>query len=171
MICDLRPLSSLSTLQELRLQRNQVYRLNSLRELSKLHVLALSNNFIHEISPLLDLPKLKRLSLASNCIVFDDESLEEKLERMRRSGVFITEGTQRQRIVEAEQLFESLSGRPSSNKILGQFLRDKNKYDRLIDLAEDSEVADPLKKVAYKNWENLLRRGKLDETTFLLPGD
>jgi len=171
MICDLRPLSSLSTLKELRLQRNQVYRLNSLRELSKLHVLALSNNFIHEISPLLDLPKLKRLSLASNCIVFDDESLEEKLERMRRSGVFITEGTQRPRIVEAEQLFESLSGRPSSNKILGQFLRDKNKYDRLIDLAEDSQVADPLKKVAYKNWENLLRRGKLDETTFLLPGD
>jgi hypothetical protein len=90
---------------------------------------------------------------------------------MRRSGVFITEGTQRPRIVEAEQLFESLAGRPSSNKILGQFLRDKNKYDRLIDLAEDSQVADPLKQVAYKNWENLLRRGKLDETTFLLPGD
>jgi internalin A len=171
MICDLRPLSSLPSLQELRLQRNQVYRLNSLRELYKLRVLSLSNNFIHEPAPILDLPKLKRLSLSSNCIAFDDEILDEKLTSIRRSGVFVSEGKQRQRIIEAEQLFESLSGRPSSNKILGGLLRDNNKYHRLIDLAEDPQVSDSLKKATYKNWDDLLRRSKLDEFTFTLPGN
>ena len=111
------------------------------------------------------------MSFSSNCIALDEDDLKGKLRKMRSSGVFVSEGAQRRRIVEAEQLFESLSGRPSSNKILGEFLREKNKYQRLIDLAEDSQVGDPLKKVAYKNWEELLRRGKLDEATFRLPGN
>jgi internalin A len=171
LICDLRPLGSLSSLQELRLQRNQVYRIHSMKDLRKLRVLALSNNFIHDLAPILDLPKLKRLSLSSNCIALDGPILVDKFKQMRRSGVLISEGSQRKRIVEAEQLFESLVGRPSSNKILGEFLREKNKYDRLIDLAEDAQVPDPLKKISYKNWDDLLRRGKLDEVTFLLPGN
>ena len=171
MICDLRPLSSLYSLLELRLQRNQVYRLHSLKDLRNLRALSLSNNFIHDLNPVLDLPNLRRMSFSSNCIALDDEDLKGKLRKMRSSGVFVSEGSQRKRIVEAEQLFESLSGRPSSNQILGKFLREKNKYQRLIDLAEDARVGDPLKKVAYKNWEDLLRRGKLDEVTFRLPGN
>ena len=171
MICDLRPVSALYSLLELRLQRNQVYRLNSLKDLRNLRALSLSNNFVYDLTPVLDLPNLRRMSFSSNCIALDEDDLKGKLRKMRSSGVFVSEGAQRRRIVEAEQLFESLSGRPSSNKILGEFLREKNKYQRLIDLAEDSQVGDPLKKVAYKNWEELLRRGKLDEATFRLPGN
>ena len=178
MICDLRPLSALSSLLELRLQRNQVYRLHSLKDLKKLRVLALSNNFIHELTPVLDLPKLRRLSLSSNCIALDDAALEEKLKKMRGSGVLISEGSQRKRIVEAEQLLESLVGRPSSNGMLAGYLRERNKYDRLIDVAEDTQ--NPLNKAFFKTslellrrgqLDNLIRDGKLDELTLLGSGN
>jgi len=88
---------------------------------------------------------------------------------MRSKGTLISQGTQRKRIVEIEQLVESLIGNPSSNKNLGVFLRTKNRYDRLIDLAEDRSVPDNAKKTAYKNWDTFLRRGKIDEATTSFP--
>ena len=125
MICDLRPVSALYSLLELRLQRNQVYRLNSLKDLRNLRALSLSNNFVYDLTPVLDLPNLRRMSFSSNCIALDEDDLKGKLRKMRSSGVFVSEGAQRRRIVEAEQLFESLSGRPLPTKSLGNFLGKK----------------------------------------------
>ena len=162
-VSDIRALRRLNALLELRLQRNQLVSIKAMRELKELRVVSLSGNFIHDPTPVLDLPHLKRLSLSSNCITGNDQTLEEKFSLMRSKGISVSQGTQRKRIVEIEQLIESLIGNPSSNKELGIFLRTKNRYDRLIDLAEDRSVSDDAKKLAYENWDASLRLGKIDE--------
>lgn len=168
-ISDIRSLRRLPALLEIRLQRNQLVNIKSMRELKKLRVVAVAGNFIHDASPVLDLPDLKRLSLSSNCISFGDQTLSEKFKLMRSKGISISQGTQRKRIVEIEQLIESLIGKPSSNKELGVFLRTKNRYDRLIDLAEDQSVPDVAKKLAYKSWDTSLRRGNFSELIATFP--
>ncbi len=168
-VSDIRSLRRLFSLLEIRLQRNQLVSINTVKELKKLRVISLSSNFIHDPAPVLDLPDLKRLSLSSNCISLADQTLVDKFQKMRSKGTLISQGTQRKRIVEIEQLVESLIGNPSSNKNLGVFLRTKNRYDRLIDLAEDRSVPDNAKKTAYKNWDTFLMRGKIDEATTSFP--
>ena len=140
-----------------------------MKELKELRVVSLSGNFIHDPTPVFDLPELKRVSLSSNCIALNDQTLIGKFKLMRSKGVLVSQGIQRKRIVEIEQLIESLIGNPSSNKELGVFLRTKNRYPRLIDLAEDRSVSDGAKKMAYKNWDVSLRRGKIDDDTASFP--
>jgi len=168
-VSDIRALRRLNALLELRLQRNQLVSIKAMRELKELRVVSLSGNFIHDPTPVLDLPQLKRLSLSSNCIARNDQTLEEKFSLMRSKGISVSQGTQRKRIVEIEQLIESLIGNPSSNKELGIFLRTKNRYDRLIDLAEDRSVSDNAKKLAYRNWDALLRLGKIGDVSHSFP--
>jgi len=162
-ISDIRALRRLTALLEVRLQRNQLVSIKAMRELNVLRVVSLSGNFIHDPTPVFDLPDLKRLSLSSNCIDLNDKTLEDRFDLLRSKRVLVSRGTQRKRIVEIEQLIDSLIGNPSSNKELGIFLRTKNRYDRLIDLAEDRSVSDDVKKMAYENWDASLRLGKIDE--------
>lgn len=164
-ISDIRALRRLTALLEVRLQRNQIVSIKAMRELKVLRVVSLSGNFIHDPTPVFDLPDLKRLSLSSNCIDLNDKTLEDKFDLIRSKGVLVSKGTQRKRIVEIEQLIESLIGNPSSNKDLGVFLRTKNRYDRLIDLAEDRSVSADAKKIAYRDWDASLRLGKIEEET------
>lgn len=168
-ISDIRSLRRLPALLEIRLQRNQLVSIKSMRELKKLRVVSVAGNFIHDTTPVLDLPDLKRLSLSSNCISLGDQTLADKFKQMRSKGILISQGTQRKRIVEIEQLIESLIGSPSSNRALGVFLRTKNRYPRLIDLAEDRSVSDNAKQIAYKVWDASLRSGKLAQTTNSFP--
>ena len=168
-VSDIRTLRRLNALLEVRLQRNQLVSINTMKELKELRVVSLSGNFIHDPTPVFDLPELKRVSLSSNCIALNDQTLVDKFKLMRSKGVLVSQGIQRKRIVEIEQLIESLIGNPSSNKELGVFLRTKNRYPRLIDLAEDRSVSDGAKKMAYKNWDVSLRRGKIDDDTASFP--
>ncbi len=163
-VCDLRSLSALPAIRELRLQSNQIMSVKILEQLKKLRVVSLSNNFIHDPFPVFDLPELKRLSLSSNRISPDERALEEKLERMRIGGKFVTLGSQKKRIPELERLLYSLMGHPSSNKILGDYLLE-NDYERLIDFADDQTVSQEVRNKAYKQWEVALRLGKLNEET------
>jgi len=168
-VSDIRSLRRLYSLIEIRLQRNQLVSIKTMKELKKLRVISVSGNFVHDPNPVLDLPELKRLSLSSNCISLNDQALDEKLQTLRSKGALITKGTQRKRLVEIEQLIESLIGSPSSNKELGEFLREENRYVRLIDLAEERSVTEDAKRAAYKNWYTYLRRGKIEEATVSFP--
>ncbi len=157
-ICDLRAIQGLTSLKELRLQRNQIVTLQALAEFDKLQVLSLSNNFIHSAKPLLALNNLKRLSLSGNCLDLESQVVQDRLNQIRSSGVFLVAGNQKKRVIEAEQLVFSMIGHPRSNSTLGHYLQE-NGYLRLIDFAEDSSLDESEKAKAYQSWQKSLMNG------------
>ena len=67
-IIDIRPLTNLTQLTELRLSRNRIVDIRPLANLTQLTELQLSHNRIVDISPLANLTKLTALTLANNVI-------------------------------------------------------------------------------------------------------
>ena len=165
-ICDLRPLSTLSNIRELSLQRNQLMDVTPLRSLTALEILHLSNNLIYDPKPLWGLDKLRRLSLGGNCIDLENYKIQTSMGEMKSKGVLVRASEQRRRIIPAERLISVLSGNPSSNISLGDYLL-TNGYFRLIDLIEDSTVTEEDKEVAFNSWESRLKIGKsLEDLSF-----
>ena len=154
-LSDLRPLRGMTSLKELHLQRNQLVEVRPIETLTNLEVLSLSYNMIYDVRFTEPLTKLKRFSMAYNCFVSDAASLQV----MKSKGGRVTIGNQRSRIPEVESLVAFLSGYPSANQELGDYLV-ANGYNNFMDYIDDLSITDQEKANAFKTWEKTFKNGK-----------
>ena len=102
---------------------------------------------------------LKRLSLSGNFVNLDDFGIKDAMRDLEIKGVSVTVGSQKKRVISAENLILSLIGHPNSNHALGEYL-EANGYFRLVDFVEDPSITEDEKIIAYQRWYQTLRNGK-----------
>ena len=158
-ISDLRPLRGMTSLKELHLQRNQLVEVRPIETLINLEVLSLSYNMIYDIKFTGPLTKLKRFSMAYNCYPSNASELARPLQVIRSQGGRVTIGNQRPRIPEVESLVSFISGYPTANEELGDYLV-SNGYNNFMDYIDDVSITDEKKADAFVTWEKTLKNGK-----------